>query len=207
MIAVIDYKMGNIRSVSNALESVTDQKIKIVDNPKNLSDAQKIVLPGVGAFGEGIKNIKKLRLFDALLNEILIKKKPFLGICLGMQMLAKKSFEYGENEGLGIIDAKVEKFKLDTSKYKIPHVGWNNIKVKKDHMLFNGIKNDNNFYFTHSFYMMCENNNDIIATSHYGHEFVCAIKRENIFATQFHPEKSQSNGLKILKNFSIWKND
>lgn len=204
MIVIIDYGMGNLRSVSKALEFITDEEVTVSRSKEDLEKADRAILPGVGSFGNAMQNLKKFGLIEILRKEIIEKKKPLLGICLGMQILAEEGFEHGHHNGLGFIPGKVTKFNLDTNKFKIPHVGWNNIKVKQENQILSNIKEDTDFYFVHSFQMECTDEPLIVATCSYGHEFVAAIKKDNIFATQFHPEKSQQNGLKILKNFIKW---
>jgi len=205
MIVIIDYGMGNVRSVAKAFEFL-GALVCVTNNPEKISRASHLVLPGVGAFGRGMEHLNRYKLVEVLSEEALIKKKPFLGICLGMQLLGKESEEFGIYKGLGWIDAKIKKFDLDDKNLKISHVGWNNIILKKDCPLFLGVKENIDFYFVHSFFMECKSAEDVVATCNYGHEFTAAIQKENIFATQFHPEKSQNYGLKILENFFNIKN-
>lgn len=200
-ITVIDYGAGNIRSVVNAFEAI-GCKVTIAKKPSELAKAERIVLPGVGAFEAGIKNLTRLGFKEPLEKLVLNKKKPFLGICLGMQLLAKKSFELGEHEGLGWIKGSVEKLK--PRNLKVPHVGWNDVGITKKNILFKGIK-EPVFYFVHSYCLKCKNQRDVIATCDYGQKFTAAVQHENIFAVQFHPEKSQQNGLQLLKNFTNFK--
>jgi len=201
MIVVVDYGMGNLRSVEKALETVTSEEVKVSSNPEDIRNADKIVLPGVGAFGDGMKNLEKLSLIKPLREVVIEKKKPFLGICLGMQLLADEGFEHGNHKGLGFIPGKVTKFNLDSS-YKVPHVGWNNIDVIGGNSLLSRLV-DFDFYFVHSFHLECDDSY-VAAKCNYGYDFVAAIKKENIFATQFHLEKSQHTGLRILENFVEW---
>lgn len=204
MILIVDYGMGNIRSVSKALECITNEEVSISAVPEDLTKASRVVLPGVGAFGDGIASLKKGGWIDALKNAVLQEKKPFLGICLGMQMLAEESFEHGRYPGLGWIKGNVTRFVPNTPELKIPHVGWNDILFKKDNPLFRGVREKADFYFVHSFHLTDTEPEIIAATCEYGYPFVAAIKKDNIFATQFHPEKSQQQGLQILKNFCQW---
>jgi len=200
MIAIVDYGMGNLKSVSKAFEFISRDEILVTDKAEVLQRADRIVLPGVGSFGDAVSNLSKLGLIVALRTEVLEKKKPFLGICLGMQILAEKGFEHGTHQGLGFIKGTVTRFEVDL---KVPHIGWNNIKIKKNNQLLTDDSHD--FYFVHSYHL--KSDDDIVcATCNYGYEFIAAIKKYNIFATQFHPEKSQKAGLQILKNFVGWSN-
>jgi len=192
--------MGNVRSVAKAFE-LLQVKTLISRKSEDIVKADWLVLPGVGAFADGMNNLKKFGLIEILSQEVLQKKKPFLGICLGMQLLAKSSEEFGEHQGLDWLDASVKAFNFKDRRLKIPHVGWNNIKFKEDCSLFNGIKQNTVFYFVHSYYMDCADKNLVVATCDYGGEFTAAVQKQNIFATQFHPEKSQIHGLELLQNF------
>lgn len=194
--------MGNLASIKKALEYVGGKPF-LTDNPADLIKAEKIVLPGVGAFADGIFRLKESGL-DVGLREAVIKdKKPLLGICLGMQLLAKKSYEFGEHEGLGLIDAEVKKFDFLNTPFnlRVPHVGWNNVKFRIVSPYFEGIKDNSDFYFVHSYHLACHEPKLIAAVGDYGGIFTAAIVKDNIFATQFHPEKSQQSGLKMLGNF------
>jgi glutamine amidotransferase len=195
MIAIIDYGVGNLRSVQKALEYVGQQAV-VTSDVGVISRADKIVLPGVGAFGDGMANIKK-RGFDRVIKESCEQGKPFLGICLGMQMIFDKSYEYGEHSGLGLIEGKVV---LLPDNVKKPHIGWNNLNIKKRAPLFTGVGDSPYVYFVHSYYL--ETEADVVsATTDYGKEIQVAVQKDNIFALQFHPEKSGDVGLQILKNF------
>ena len=206
MIAVIDYGMGNLRSVQKALEFV-GAKVVVTHDPDLILNADSVVLPGVGAFKDCMANLKELKLIDPIKNFI-DSGKPFLGICLGLQVLFEESEEYGPVDGLGILPGKVVKFSdvgSDPKKgpsLKIPHMGWNQIKVKKDLPLFEGVGDAPYFYFVHSYYVIPENSEIIATVTHHGVEFVSGIQHNNIYAFQFHPEKSQTLGLSILKQFS-----
>lgn len=206
MIAIIDYGMGNLASIAKALEYVGGV-VLVTKRIEDLQKAQKIVLPGVGAFAEGMAQLKKQEMVSVLNELVLKQKKPFLGICLGMQLLAKKSYEFGEYDGLGFIDAEVKKidFLQANQKLSVPHVGWNNVQLKKESVLMEGVEDNSDFYFVHSYHMVCNDNSDVVGTTDYGREFTSIVGRENIFATQFHPEKSQKDGLKILENFVEWE--
>lgn len=196
-IAIINYGMGNINSVANALEQL-GAKFFISEDPKNLYKAKAVILPGVGAFPTAMRNLCDMGLDHALNEQVIQLKKPFLGICLGMQLIAEESYELGFTKGLGWIKGKVKK--LDHKNYLlIPHVGWNNVYYKHS-KYFQNIEQNSNFFFDHSFHLECPPE-IVIATSDYGKSIVAAIAQENIFAVQFHPEKSQRTGLKLLRNF------
>lgn len=199
---VIDYGMGNLGSITKALQYVGGN-VLLSDKPEDLRRAERIVLPGVGAFGDGMKNLTSLGFIDVLQNEVFSTKKPFLGVCLGMQLLARTSFEFGQNTGLAWIEAEVWKLQPQNN-LKVPHIGWNNVVFKKEHPLLDGIKSDADFYFVHSYQMKCWDPSIIIGEAEYGGAVTAIIARDNIFATQFHPEKSQKDGLQILKNFITW---
>ena len=203
MIAVVDYGMGNLHSIAKALEEVGGD-VRITGNHDEIRSAERIVLPGVGAFNDGMKNMYKLGLDDVLKVEVIKNKKPFLGICLGMQLIAKKSEEFGNHEGLGWIDADVMRFSFSDKELRVPHVGWNTVRFTKSYHLCAGIGDEADFYFVHSYHTVPVNQDIIAGTCDYGSDFVACISQENIFATQFHPEKSQRDGLTMLKNFLTW---
>jgi glutamine amidotransferase len=197
--------MGNVRSVQNALESLGLESM-VTSDPHVLETADRLILPGVGAFGDAMSNLRSRALIDVLSREVIGAKKPFLGICLGMQLLARSSSEHGAHEGLGWFDAEVVRFKSQGDGFKVPHMGWNEITPRHAHPLLNGLrKGQFVFYFVHSFHIVCSDEGDIAASCDYGYPFAAAIGRDNIFATQFHPEKSQDNGLQILRNFAEWQ--
>ena len=192
--------MGNLRSVQKAFEKIGCNAI-ISKDSKTILNATKLVLPGVGSFKDGMKNLKELGLIDILNQKVMVDKIPLLGICLGMQLLSNKSYENGETTGLGWIDAEILKFKFNFQELKIPHVGWNEISFSENkNLLFHNVENNKDLYFVHSFFFQ-DNEKVTIATTNYGFKFTSAINKNNIFATQFHPEKSQTDGLQILKNF------
>ncbi|MCK5187806.1 MAG: imidazole glycerol phosphate synthase subunit HisH [Deltaproteobacteria bacterium] len=203
MIAVVDYGMGNLRSVQKALEKVGYTAL-VTNDSKQILNARSIVLPGVGAFKDCIYNLKRLNLVEPILNSIKIGK-PFLGICLGLQILFTISEEFGETSGLNLIKGKVVRFSSKntstTTRLKIPHMGWNSITIRKDLPLFSGIEDGSFFYFVHSYYVIPDDEGVVATTTDYGIEFTSGIQQENIFACQFHPEKSQQIGLRLLKNF------
>ncbi len=192
--------MGNLRSVFNSCQKV-GFNAEIVDNASALKNYDKLILPGVGAFPDAIKHLKDSGMFDEI--KILSNKIPLLGVCLGMQLLFDRGFEHEKCEGLGLISGDVVKFdKSQVSKHeKIPQMGWNKIFIKKDSKLMNDIENESYLYFVHSFHAVCNEESDVLATTHYGYEFVSAVQKENIYGIQPHPEKSGETGLKILKNF------
>ena len=198
MIVIIDYGMGNLHSVLKAFRRSGAEAI-ISSNKKVVEKANKLVLPGIGHFKRGMENLEKLGLIEILNKKVLEEKTHILGICLGMELFTKFS-EEGNVRGLGWFNANTIKFNLD-NKLRIPHMGWNNLKIKKKHKIFSNIREGNNFYFVHSYYVNCKNKEDILATTIYGKEFVSAIQKDNIFGVQFHPEKSHSSGLTIIKNF------
>lgn len=201
-VIIIDYKMGNVASVQKAFSKIGAEAL-ITNDSKKIYEAEFIILPGVGAFGDGIKNLKELSLIEILEKKVVREKTPFLGICLGMQLLADRSNEFGIHPGLGWISGDVMQLRVPKN-YRLPHIGWNDVIVQNNHSWFNGI-HDNNFYFVHSFHLMCKK--DVIAaTCDYGEVFAAAIQKENIFGTQFHPEKSQTGGLTVLKNFLNYQN-
>lgn len=200
-IMVLDYGMGNHFSIVKRLLKF-DCRVFAGNSVKEMSEADKIVLPGVGHFGKAVENIKKLGVLDALNEAVLAKQKPILGICLGMQLMAKKS-EEGNTEGLGWIDAEVVKFKITNSlHYKIPHIGWNTVEQKKDAALLKNIPSNSEFYFVHAYHMHNNQNQDILGVTNYEYSFVSAIEKDNIFGVQFHPEKSHDIGNTLLENFT-----
>jgi glutamine amidotransferase len=197
--------MGNVRSVYNALDALA-LDARITADPKEVADADRLILPGVGAFGDAMGNLRARGLTEILTREVIERKKPFLGICLGMQLLAESSSEHGEHAGLGWLKASVARFRLSGNGFKVPHMGWNDVTPRLAHPVLHGLREGQFvFYFVHSFHMNCVNPGDVAASCDYGYPFAAAVARENIFATQFHPEKSQDNGLQILRNFASWE--
>ncbi len=203
MIAIVDYGLGNLFSVRKAFEFL-GAEVAITDKPEDIRTAERVVLPGVGTFGDGMKNLRDRGLDKALHEAVIKDKKPFLGICLGLQLLAEAGEEYGKHEGFGWITGTVRKIASEKQNLKVPHIGWNNVTRTKDTPLFKGIKPNADFYFLHSFQMQCDEPSDLVATTEYGETVTAAIMRGNIFAVQFHPEKSQEHGLKLLENFISW---
>jgi imidazole glycerol-phosphate synthase subunit HisH len=198
-IVIIDYGMGNIRSVLNKVNRSGFEGIVTADINK-IRSADKFILPGVGHFLNGMNKLKERNLIDILTEKVLVEKTPILGICLGMQLLTRFS-EEGNAPGLGWIDADTVRFQLTDIRHKVPHMGWNTLKQMKDSPLFKDIPVNSNYYFVHSFYVRCNNPEDILTTTWYGHEFVSSLQKDNIFGTQFHPEKSHEWGQKMLTNF------
>ncbi|WP_107812197.1 imidazole glycerol phosphate synthase subunit HisH [Campylobacter concisus] len=201
MIAIIDYGAGNIKSVINAFDFL-DKKCTLVSKPENLKEYSHIVLPGVGAFGEAITKLKNNGMDEAV-KEAVKSGKAFIGICLGMQLLFEKSFEFGEHEGLSLLPGKVVKFNEANfdKPLKIPHIGWNALEFKQNSPLILGLKKLEYLYFVHSYHVVCDDKFALAKTT-YGYEFTSAVWHENIFGFQPHPEKSHEAGLKILENFA-----
>lgn len=199
MVVVIDYGMGNLFSVKNALRRL-GVDVAVSNKAEDIKNAERIILPGVGAFPDGMKNLKNLNLTGVLEEEIIKNKKPFLGICLGMQLLADEGEENGLTKGLGLLAGRVRKFQIDETKFRIPHIGWNDVAADPNGALFDGVLSPV-FYFVHSYHLVPSDSNDAVATCDYGEKFAAAVGNGNIFGTQFHPEKSQKNGLRLLENF------
>ena len=199
-IAIVNYGMGNLHSVYKKLSELDVNPI-LATTAGQLMVADKLVLPGVGHFGTAMTHLKEMGMYDALNEAVLIKKKQILGICLGMQLLARRS-EEGNAEGFGWIDADVIKFKIkDKVRHKVPQTGWNTIDICKESSLFKNINNHSEFYFLHSYHCEVSEPAEILTTTEYEYDFVSAVEKENIFGTQFHPEKSHSVGSELLKNF------
>lgn len=199
MVVIVDYETGNIRSVFNKIYQAGYNAI-FTNEINYIKKADKLILPGVGQFQNGIKKLRERGLIEILNQKVLADKTPILGICLGMQLFCRHS-EEGNAKGLGWLDAETIKFSLTDIHNKVPHMGWNTIEVKKDSPLLNKVTHDSEFYFVHSYHVKCNSVNDILATTSYGSEFVSAIQKENIFGTQFHPEKSHAAGETVLRNF------
>lgn len=201
MIVIVDYGMGNLRSVSKALENLGG-KIKVSSSAHDIEAADKLVLPGVGAFGDAVRELRRLNLFEPL-QSYLSRRRPFLGICLGLQLLFDTSQEDTEVSGLGFLKGTVERFK--SQGIKVPHMGWNQLHFVGRHPCLEGIPEGSYFYFVHSFYGIPVNKNTVVGETTYGPEtFPAVLGTETLLATQFHPEKSQKAGLAILKNFIHW---
>ncbi len=199
MITIVDYGLGNIASILNMIRKVGG-KARVSSDANNLLTASKLIIPGVGSFDHGAKQLEKMGLFSAI-QEIALKETPILGICLGMQLLANRS-EEGKMKGLGLIDADFKRFSFpDNSTNRIPHVGWNHVTPLKDNLLIPNDNSEQRFYFTHSYHAVCKNDSDVLATTEYGYSFTTAYFRNNIFGVQFHPEKSHRFGMSLMKRF------
>lgn len=205
MIAIINYEMGNLRSVQKGFETVGHHAV-VTRDPAVIERATHVVLPGVGAFGDCVNNLERFGLVEPLRRTI-AQGKPFLGICLGLQVLFSESEEFGVHRGLNIFKGKVKRFpggSVRASSFKIPHMGWNTIQVKQPMPLFDGIDSEAHLYFVHSYYVEPEETDVICTETRYGVPFVSSVARGKVFACQFHPEKSQKVGLQLLKNFGAW---
>ncbi|MCE7995981.1 MAG: imidazole glycerol phosphate synthase subunit HisH [Roseivirga sp.] len=199
-IVIIDYGVGNTYSVGNAIKFLGYKRLSISDNPKEIEKADALILPGVGAFEEAVKNLKSRNLIPLLNEQVLNRQKPILGICVGMQLLATDSNEKGIHPGLDWIKGRVEKLELKPE-FAVPHVGWNNVSFNEECPLFTRNEANANFYFDHSYYFNCENPDHVVAHCKYDIEVTAAVQKDNIFGVQFHPEKSQTSGLKLFRSF------
>lgn len=199
MIAIIDYGAGNLQSVKKAFDFIGAESV-ITDNPEIINACDRILLPGVGSFGDAMDSMAKSGLVETVKQNAL-SGKPFLGICLGLQLLFEESEESPGVKGLGIFKGKIKRFSPDMG-LKIPHIGWNSLKIKQNDTLFKGIPENSYVYFVHSYYLHAEDESDIATVTNYGIDFHSAVGKNNVFATQFHPEKSGDVGLQILKNFA-----
>ncbi len=203
-VAIVDYNSGNISSVINSFKEVAKDKvyIEVTSDSKKIKSSDKVVLPGQGSFKSCVDALNNISGLVDTLNEFAItKKKPLLGICVGLQMFADIGYEETETKGLGWISGKVSKIDNQNGKFKLPHIGWNQLNIIKDSKIFNNIKNKSHMYFVHSYELIPLDKNVISATTNYSSNIVCSIEKENIFGTQFHPEKSDSTGLKLINNF------
>ena len=203
-ITIVDYKSGNISSVINSFNEVAKDKVKVevTSDINKIKSSDKVVLPGQGSFKSCVDGLNNINGLVDTLNEFVINdKKPLLGICVGLQMFADIGYEETETKGLGWISGKVSKIDNQNGKYKLPHIGWNQINIIKDSKIFKGIENNSHMYFVHSYEFVPEDKNVISATTDYSSNIVCSVEKENIFGTQFHPEKSDKIGLKIISNF------
>ena len=200
MIAIVDYNMGNLASVKNAFAKLGKETV-VESDPAKFKEYDKLVLPGVGAFGDAMEHLRERSMVNAI-KEFAASGKPMLGICLGMQLLFESSEEFGEHEGLGLIKGHVKAFNESafSEPLKVPHMGWNRM-FTAEHPLFKGLDENHYLYFVHTFHVTCHNKNDIIGETEYGYRFTSAVAHKNIMGIQPHPEKSHENGLKILENF------
>ena len=199
-IGIVDYGMGNLRSVANAFESLGFHPA-IAGEPAQLREAERIVLPGVGAFGDGIDNLRAGGWVEVLEEEVLRRGKPLLGLCLGMQLLASRGTEHGDHEGLGWIEGTTRRLRPSDPAIRIPHIGWNNVEVVEGRRTYAGAKGEQSFYFVHSYVFEPADQEVVSGWCEHGERFAASIERDNILATQFHPEKSQKCGLAVLARF------
>ena len=202
MIRIIDYGLGNIRAFLNVYERLNIE-VGVAHNTNDLKDATKLILPGVGSFDYAMTLLNKSGMRDEIEKQVFEKKTPIMGICVGMQMLAKSS-EEGKMHGLGWIDGSVRLFDTSLISYKtqLPHMGWNSIELSKENKLLNEFDDQSRFYFLHSYYFYCNYQEDILCTTEYGIKYSSAVNKNNIYGIQFHPEKSHSNGVRLLQNFA-----
>jgi glutamine amidotransferase len=199
MIVIVDYQMGNLRSVQKAFERV-GYSATISSDPARITKAEKLVLPGVGAFGDAMAELRQRDLIDPVC-EVIRSGRPFLGICLGLQLLFDVGYEGGEYQGLGILPGKVVRFELPET-YKVPHMGWNQAIIRRRAPIVSGIDEGTHFYFVHSYYAIPDDPDVVAIEADYAQPFCAMVWRDNLFATQFHPEKSQQQGLRLLRNFA-----
>lgn len=200
MIAIVDYDMGNVASVVNMLKRIGSPPPVLTRDPEVLRRAEKVILPGVGAFDRGMQSLVDFGLIDALNDAALVRRVPVLGICLGMQLLTRSS-EEGQRPGLGWIDAETRRFRFpDEAGLKVPHMGWNYVRASRINPLI-GAERRSRFYFVHGYYVTCNDPQDTIGTATYGFEFACAVNHDNVYGVQFHPEKSHRYGMALLEGF------
>jgi len=199
-VAIVDYGMCNLDSIARAVDECGGRPL-VTDNPADLSTVNRIILPGVGAFGDAMRNLRQRGLDRTLAEQVIGEKIPFLGICLGMQLIAKRGTEHGCHDGLGWIDGDVVRLERHAVTERIPHIGWNEVHCVRPSELFEGIRGDVDFYFVHSYHVVCRDAEDIVATTPYCGGFTSAVRRGHILGVQFHPEKSQKAGFQLLRNF------
>jgi glutamine amidotransferase len=210
-VAIIDYGSGNLRSAEKALERAAQesggrQRVLVTSRAEDVAAAQRIVLPGVGAFADCMQGLAKLPgMIDALRDAVIARARPFLGICVGMQLMATRGLEHGEHKGLGWIPGDVVKLTPDDAALKVPHMGWNTLRLKRDHALLAGLRAEDHAYFLHSFHLRTANAETLLADTDYGGAVTAVVGRDNLVGTQFHPEKSQRVGLALLANFLRWR--
>jgi len=200
MTTIINYNLGNPKSIKNMLSYLGIDAV-ISDDLNTLKSADRLILPGVGHFAHGMNQLNNLGFTDVIKEHALTQQKPILGICLGMQLMTNFS-EEGDADGLGLIDAQTKKFQLQDKSLKIPHMGWNEVSWQKESPILNSLSEKPRYYFVHSYFVECNNQNDVLGTSHYGQDFVSAFQHDNIIGMQFHPEKSHQFGMELLKNFT-----
>lgn len=200
MIGIIDYGLGNLASVAGATERLGFEPC-ITSAVDDLERAEKLILPGVGAFADGMRNLHERALVEPLARMVLAEGKPILGICLGSHLIAKESEEFGHSQGLGWFDARVVRLETGDDALRVPHVGWNDLIQTRESLLFGGVPADALFYYVHSYHVVPEDDDTVVGVCDHGGRFAAAFQRRNIYATQFHPEKSQRHGLTLLKNF------
>jgi len=204
MITIIDYGMGNLRSVEKIFQRLNIPNV-VSSSIKAIENAEKLLLPGVGHFENGMSKLRSTNILEILNQKVIQDKTPILGICLGMQLMTKNSTE-GDVEGLGWVDAQTTKFNFDSGKLKIPHMGWNQVSVMKDSIMARNITLDNDlFYFVHSYFVSCNRDQDVLFQSEYGNTFVSGFEKDNITGVQFHPEKSHRSGIQVIRNFADLK--
>lgn len=199
-VAIVDYELGNLRSVIGAVERLGYSGV-ISSDPEDLERADKLILPGVGAFGDGMANLRRLGLVEPLTRLVLGEGKPILGICLGAELMVRESDEFGQHEGLGWVDARVTRIVPPEPSLRVPHVGWNAVRQTRESPLFAGVPDGALFYFVHSFHICCDGPETVVGECDYGLPLTAVIQHGNIYGTQFHPEKSQRDGLTLLGNF------
>ena len=199
MITIVNYGLGNLGSIQNMLKKIGVMDVLISNNPDDILNADKLILPGVGAFDAGMSKINELGLVPLLNQAVLEQKKPVLGICLGMQLMTLKS-EEGQLNGLSWMNAEVKKFQFENSELKVPHMGWNFVDIKDSDLKMNLI-DPSRFYFVHSYYIQCHDENDVSITCQYGHDFVAGFRKDNMMGVQFHPEKSHKYGMELMRYF------
>ena len=202
MLTIVDYGTGNLGSIKNMLKKIGVPSA-VTSSKKEIKKAEKLILPGVGAFDKGMKNLAELELIDTLCEKVIEDQTPILGICLGMQLLARNS-EEGSMPGLGWIDAEIVRFKFKTQEkdLKVPHMGWNSVEMVHNSHIYDNMYTEPRFYFVHSYHMKCEDDSDVLTRTFYGYDFTSSVQHQNIIGVQFHPEKSHKFGMKILENFA-----
>jgi glutamine amidotransferase len=200
-VVIVDCGVGNLRSIQHKLKKIRISST-VSSKIEDIAEADRLILPGVGSFATAMGNLKKHNLITVLNRKVLKEKTPILGICLGTQLFTKRS-EEGNVEGLGWLDAETKRFKFEENDadLRIPHVGWNTIRPRKKSFFLTGVTPGQRFYFTHSYHVYCECNNDVLAMTHYGYDFASAVQKENVFGVQFHPEKSHRRGVELIRNF------